>query len=269
MYHYKGGPDGSLTSMGFLKDTSGSIIDIGDCSTPIIVDWNSDGLLDLILGTYGPKDESNEPSYEWRIYLNHGTKSEYQFSSFSTLSTEDGNPILATSLVVRDADGDGKKDIIFSYEREVIFGWYKNRGSDKAPQFESYEHIELPEGAPHTLTFFELQDVTGDSVLDLLYVDFYYPEMSKGIKTTGIKSQEYIKSNSQFDVSQRGRELVISLQSVCEGGGTVALYDTRGRSVRTYSNLQKSLRIKDLSSGVYIVKVTIDKITTARSVHVQ
>jgi hypothetical protein len=80
-------------------------------------------------------------------------------------------PTGRSSPVIRDLDGDGKKDLLVgNTEGQLLF--YRNTGSDGAPSFSGYIEIQaagvpinLP-GTPRSRPF--VCDWTGDGLLDVL-----------------------------------------------------------------------------------------------------
>lgn len=72
---------------------SGNPIDIGSYSDPLVVDWNEDGLKDLIVGQFS---EGTGDDGKIRIYLNVGTNSSPAFTSWEYMQA-DGTDIVCPS----------------------------------------------------------------------------------------------------------------------------------------------------------------------------
>jgi hypothetical protein len=72
---------------------SGSPIDVGTYSDPLVTDWDQDGLKDLIVGQFseGAPDEG-----KIRFYPNTGTNQSPVFISYSYLQA-DGSDIVCPS----------------------------------------------------------------------------------------------------------------------------------------------------------------------------
>lgn len=261
VYYYKGGPGNTLSDAGFLKDSKGNIIDIGDCSIPIMTDWNGDGLFDLLLGTYGPKDSTNALSDEWRVYINTGNISTYEFKNYSTLRNQTGNPILASTLVIRDLDFDGKNDLIFSLNNGTRFGWYQNKGTKTNPVYDTFKELTVPAGLfSGSFNFYDLADINGDDVLDIIVVDTYYPRVCYGIA----QSSSYIKYNSDvkrdMKIKNCGKQLELILP-IGYKSADVKIYNSQGRVV--YSKMEQSGILSWYPSfhGVFITRITVNGIT--------
>jgi hypothetical protein len=69
---------------------SGVNIDVGTGSDPFVVDWNGDGLKDLIVGQF--YDQSGNNYGKIRVYLNQGTDSDPIFNSWFYMQA-DGSDI--------------------------------------------------------------------------------------------------------------------------------------------------------------------------------
>jgi hypothetical protein len=139
-------------------------IDVGYRATPTLVDWNSDGRRDLVIG-----------AYDGRIYLyiNEGTDTE-PFYLFGTFAQEDGGDLTVlssrSSPVISDLDDDGKKDILTGNTNGQLL-FYSNIGSDDAPTFSGYEQVEA-DGIAIELAASRSRpyvcDWTGDGMPDVL-----------------------------------------------------------------------------------------------------
>jgi hypothetical protein len=146
-------------------------------TSPCIVDWNNDGKLDLVLGS------NNEVA---QLFINTGTKEAYQFDGFTELTDQSGEKIGMRygrqQIRVLDFDGDGKKDLITcgwnAEEGGERFLFYKNVGSDQAPQFAQAQTLKYEDGSDvttrkkHCNARFAIHDYNADGVVDLIFVDY-------------------------------------------------------------------------------------------------
>ncbi len=120
------GPAGSKVDM-----------DIGSRAILDVVDWDSDGLWDLVYGDQGGRV---------RVYLNEGALGSPDWNAY--FYAEDGGsaiyvpgPPLQTGRSapsVMDMDLDGKKDLILGNTAGELY-LYSNTGLDTAPTFSGYE----------------------------------------------------------------------------------------------------------------------------------
>ncbi len=110
-------------------------IDVGQRTTPTVVDWNNDGRRDIAAGS---------KSGRIHLFINEGTDSEWDFRMERFLQ-EGGTdmivPTLRASPEIVDLDDDGMKDLFTgNTEGQILF--YRNIGSDAAPVFSGYTPIE-------------------------------------------------------------------------------------------------------------------------------
>jgi len=121
--------------------TYSNTLDVGARATPILVDWNNDGELDIVAGGLDGG---------LHIYYNCGCGG-YVPPRFSTSPVEglfsqaNGRDLLVpsgrSSPVVMDVDGDGKKDLVTgNTDGQILF--YKNIGTDALPMFAGYTMVQ-------------------------------------------------------------------------------------------------------------------------------
>jgi hypothetical protein len=144
-------------------------ISVGGRANSTVADWNDDSMKDLVVGALDGKIH---------LFLNEGTDTSPDFVS-ETYAQEDGEDLVVpcefppgrSSPVVRDLDGDGKKDLLTgNTDGELLF--YSNVGTSGAPSFSGYVLVEsdgvpidLP-GSPRSRPF--VCDWTEDRALDVL-----------------------------------------------------------------------------------------------------
>ena len=127
---------GNLSFKETLK-ANGAEIDIFKNSTPEIVDWNQDGLLDMITGGYNMNPEP------FRIFLNSGTETEYKFTDYSEL--EAGGETVYENRShpwVADMNLNGRKDLIIGEKYGHVY-FYENIGTNADPQLLSGVNIKV------------------------------------------------------------------------------------------------------------------------------
>ena len=140
-------------------------IDVGSRATSTVVDWDNDGLKDLVIGALDGRIG---------VFLNEGTNSEPDFVA-ETFVQEDGSNLVVpsgrSSPVIADLDGDGMKDVLTGNTNGQLL-FYSNVGTNAAPIFSGYTLIEADgiaidlAGTPRSRPF--LCDWTGDGNLDVL-----------------------------------------------------------------------------------------------------
>lgn len=111
-------------------------IDVGKRATPSLVDWNNDGLKDLVCGAIEGKIN---------IFLNEGTDTEPAFHTCSFAVDPNQKTIYVpggrSSPEVFDLNFDGKKDILTgNTDGQLLL--YLNVGTDKDPVFAEYKPVD-------------------------------------------------------------------------------------------------------------------------------
>jgi hypothetical protein len=133
-------PNGTLTTEPRVQANGSEIYDPLN-SAPNLVDWNEDGLLDLLLAN------SDQSPRRIRLYLNSGTPEQYVFTNYTEL-TAGSAPIELSRMNphVVDLDGDGMKDLICGEDYGSIY-YYENTGTNETPVLASGIKLEA-EGVP-------------------------------------------------------------------------------------------------------------------------
>lgn len=105
----------------FLLD---NMIDAGENSNPCFTDVDGDGLIDILLGSGGFKDNINPPIYKLLYYKNTGTATQPKYNlenddflSINTLGLKDIAP------TVGDIDNDGDNDLLIGTSDGKIAYW--------------------------------------------------------------------------------------------------------------------------------------------------
>jgi len=230
---------------------------------PFFVDLDADGDQDLV---------NLNPQNEFVYYENIGTASQPSFT-LGTLPSGLSSIMIdwssSKALSFSDLDGDGDFDLWLNIVGELVY--YENIGTPTQPSFTS---ASVPSGiseqkenlkslsfadldadgdkdmigrtASHKFTYFEnTSTVLGNATLVLEKIEFQYHALSK---TLEIHSAENLKLNS------------------------IQIFDVMGKmihqtAVKTQSDL--SIRLENLSSGIYMVQVQTHqgKITRKIGVH--
>lgn len=123
-----------FASYGALKDSDGLDIKMISNSAPVVVDYNSDGKKDLVVG-------GSEGTL--RLYVNTGEDAAPVFSATSVTISADGADLNAGSsprVFFTDWNSDGKKDMVVGSTGGVNL--YFNVGSDDSPVFLSISGLQ-------------------------------------------------------------------------------------------------------------------------------
>lgn len=129
----------SGTDVQIYDNAAGHLVDlsVGARTTPSFVDWDRDGLDDILSGAYDGKV---------RIFRNVGSPGAPAFDDSQVLFASDGggdlfNMNFRTSPDLFDLDGDGRRDLILG-DTTGQLRFYPNTATDDAPAFDGYVLLE-------------------------------------------------------------------------------------------------------------------------------
>ena len=160
------------TQKDFLQNNT---LDFGSGAYPAIIDYNNDGLKDLIIGNYGYFNNSNTSS-QIALLINIGSKTEPNFEvvdrDFGGLGSIPLDTILNQSVkgifpTVADLDNDGDIDLIIGDSNGKLHFFKNIAESDQEIEFElqnvNFFNIDIGQ---HATPF--LFDMNGDNLFDLI-----------------------------------------------------------------------------------------------------
>lgn len=186
-YFRRTGPGvNDLTSEGHLVASVGDI-NTGTNSAPFLVDWNEDGLMDLILGR-----EPTAGGSIW-LYLNSGAVGAPVWTTYEAVNVG-ASPIAYSRSIphVIDMNQDGKKDMIIGEDYGHIY-YLENTGTNAAPVFASSVMLQaggtpivFPSGYTDLKPY--VVDWNGDGWLDIVtgnYVNYVYLFLSYPLTSIG------------------------------------------------------------------------------------
>ena len=148
-----------------LIDSTKGILDAGYNSACCPIDFNNDGLLDLVVG--------NHSGYVL-LYLNQGTVRAPKFTSAFPLQLkgEDLKVSFNAKPAFADLNGDTCKDLIVGAGSGKIY-FYRNYGTDESPEFLKAEELLLENSSALSAGFFgeaapAAMDLNRDGLLDII-----------------------------------------------------------------------------------------------------
>jgi len=228
------------------------------------LDWNEDGLGDLVVGAW-----SLTGSPTLRLYLNSGSNEnpEFDYYSFIKAAGEDIHVSRLNPHIV-DLDGDGKKDIIVgNHHGDILF--FQNIGTNSNPVFP--QEVGLCScGVPidiNTGSKIWPEDMNGDGILDILASDYdglvyVFP----GLPQTFIENNEAEGSQTSLirmlSSPVSGGNIEVSLSIPSRQSFVLRMFDSSGRVI--YSSdlgllepgvYSQTINMPEITSGVYFVSI--------------
>lgn len=234
----------TLTAMPKIS-CAGTVIDVGANSAPVIVDWNEDGHIDMLVG--------NESPGNIRLYLNDGGDSAPVFSSYTLI--QNGSTNIAhyrNAPQVYDMNGDGKKDILVGANDNKVY-FYENIGTNSAPLFNGYVTIATKNFGMRLW----IDDWNEDGLPDMLTSDYdgyvwVWIQSSTGTWGEGAPVEERVLAADANPVMGS-----VTITGTGFGNAELKIFDLSGRTVHAGPwNGSQVWDASGVSTGTYIVQVT-------------
>jgi hypothetical protein len=215
----------------------GTTIDVGNNSAPCVVDWNEDGLPDLLVGAEG---SSTGTIATLRLYLNSGTPTSPVLTTYSYVEYN-GTDITEYRCTphVADINDDGKKDLVTG-NWDGYTNYYENTGTNSAPVFMTQEKLTYVSGTPIDVYYScrpFMIDWDEDGIIDLLAGNYYgnaglYLGQLVGVGGSSGEASGYSTSLAVAgSPTQGGFQLLFGLASTQTV--TVEVFDLSGRLVHS------------------------------------
>ena len=163
--------DLNLETKDFLQS---EMIDLGEGAHPFFFDYNSDGLMDLVVGNYGYHNTGNDPTSSLALFENIGTNLNPTFNlidrNWQNISSINLNinlvkPALNLHPCFGDLDGDNDKDMILG-DASGKLHFFENDGNVPANfSLSSANYFQIDVGSYATPFIYDLNN---DGLYDLL-----------------------------------------------------------------------------------------------------
>ncbi|WP_369178907.1 FG-GAP-like repeat-containing protein [Candidatus Thiodubiliella endoseptemdiera] len=240
-------------------------IDVVNYSSPILVDIDGDGDLDLVVG---------ERDGTLKYYQNTGTTSNPAYE----VKTGDSNPFNGIDVenlsapTLADIDGDGDLDLVVGGSDGTL-KYYQNTGTTSNPAYEAktgddnpFNGIDVGYSSSPTLA-----DIDGDGDLDLVVgkydgtLKYYYNQQPSSVDG---QVPTFTEKTSDTNVLGEPSNLVIEFsENIKTNGGIVEIWNSAEKVATisiTNANISDTtltLNPNSLTSGVYYIKMASGVIT--------
>lgn len=172
---YENTTDNQFPSFTYTQDDFivGNMVDIGRGAAPAFFDYNNDGLLDLVIGSFGQYD-ANDGVAKGRLHLyeNIGTATEPKFSlvdaDYLGVAAFDVKGVIPT---FGDIDGDMDDDLIIGLADGTLYFFENTAGAGNLPAFANvvpnYQSIDVGTNAAP-----QLIDLNRDGLMDMVIGEY-------------------------------------------------------------------------------------------------
>jgi hypothetical protein len=253
-----------------LTEVNFAGIDVGQSSTPQLVDVNEDGLLDLLIG---------ERSGTLNYYKNNGTADNPSFSlvteSFGEVDVKAPGEVTGYSVpfLTRQLDSTGATHLLVGSERGTIYHYTDiddNLDAVFTLQDSSYRGIH--EGARTTVT---VENLNGDTLPDLLVGNegggvALYTGQSGHVPPDTTADTTTVPFKVNLFPNPTREKLYININGAPQANAHIVITNILGEQVytTTYEGLSKkatrTITIENFPAGIYFCHVAVNEHTIMR-----
>jgi hypothetical protein len=250
---------------------NGAVLKLSEGTCPFMVDWNEDGLLDLVVGC-------TDKSMGVRLYLNSGTKKQYTFTDFTRLKAGGSNFGYERNQVkVVDLNHDGKKDLLVSsglLDNPRLY-YFENIGTNAEPELKAAVTLMTKNNRPVTADmdlFYDVGDWNNDGGWDIIAGGYEGPRIHLylGDPHTGIISGKTAKNTAvnTFTWDVKRNHFTARVDLVKDQHIEFSVVTSSGRVIQKHRTNEKErgshtieFSITDSAPGVYFVLYYVNGIT--------
>lgn len=170
MWYYKNTSSTNTVNFQFVKKNllQDEMIEVGQNSFPMVLDYNNDGKKDVLVGTYGYYLNNNLKS-QLTLYQNTGTLAQPVYSlvtrDYAGLSAQNLNHIMPAT---GDIDNDGDLDIVMGTATGKIHWLENTAGANNPCNFSVFKNDPFGFTTLSSEAVPQLFDINTDGKLDLL-----------------------------------------------------------------------------------------------------
>ena len=172
---YENQTDNQFPSFTYTQDNFivGNMVDVGRGAAPAFFDYNNDGLMDLVVSSFGQYDANNGISKgRLHLYENTGTAAEPKFSlidaDYLGVVAFDVKGVIPT---FGDIDGDMDEDLILGLDDGTLYFFENTAGQGNLPAFANvvpnYQSIDVGTNAAP-----QLVDLNRDGLMDMIIGEY-------------------------------------------------------------------------------------------------
>jgi hypothetical protein len=172
---YEGIPSDAIPLLTYTGpiQASGTVIDVGNNSAPLVVDWNEDGLPDLMIGAEG---SSTGTISSLRLYMNSGSTGNPILTSYNFVEYNSTDIVeYRCTPHMADINDDGKKDLVTG-NWDGYINYYENVGTNSAPVFDTQVKLTNSSGTPIDVSYScrpFMVDWDEDGTVDIVAGNYY------------------------------------------------------------------------------------------------